>query len=192
MVKVKKNLLLTGLVGALNKQFVLKQYGSVTVISAYPDMSKVVKTDKQRKENHKFRQAMAYARSQMADPVSKAEYKAKAKGLQKPHNVAMADFYHPPEIKNIDLTGFHGQKNDVIIIHAIDDFKVVRVTVSISDSKGTVLETGEALQLTKWKWKYKVENEYDTADTLQMTATAWDKPGNMARAEILNYPTGAR
>ena len=185
MVKIKKNLLLTGLVGALNKQFVFKQYGNVTVISAYPDMSKVVKTEKQRKENHKFRQAMAYARSQMDDPAAKAEYKVKAKGLQKPHNVAISDFYHPPEIKTIDITRFHGQKNDIIIIHAMDDFKVVMVSIEIINANGVLLEKGEALEKTIWYWEYSLLATYENTRGFRILAHAWDKPGNETVREIV-------
>ncbi len=185
MARVKHNIITQGISGNLERKILFKHYGNKTIISTFPDRSKVKLTEGQKKENNRFREAMAYARSQMADPVAKAEYKAKAKGLQKPHNVAIADFYHPPEIKNMDMTGFHGQKNDAIIIHAVDDFKVVKVTLSINDSKGMVLETGEALQINKWKWKYTVEKNYDTAESLQITVSAWDKPGNMVRAEAL-------
>ena len=179
MVKIKGNLLLEGLIGALNKQMVIKQYGKTTVISAYPDMSRVVKTEKQKKENSRFREAMAYAKQQMADPVSKAEYKAKAKDLQKPHNVAIADFYHPPEVKSIDASACKGNVGDLLIVHATDDFKVVKVTVEISIN-GQLSETGDAVQKSKWKWAYTLQHEYIPSSAISITARAWDKPGNMA------------
>lgn len=169
--------------GGLDRKLLLKNYGDQTIITAFPDRSKVKLTETQKKENKRFREAMAYARSQMADPVSKAEYKAKARGLQKPHNIAIADFYCPPEIKSLDITALSGRKNDQIIIHAIDDFKVVRVEVTVQDEKGELLETGEARQLSKWKWEYRLRNTYETIPELTITASAWDKPGNMAARE---------
>jgi len=184
MARVKHNIITQGMSGNLERKILFKHYGNKTIITTFPDRSKVKLTEGQKKENTRFREAMAYARSQMADPVSKAEYKAKAKGLQKPHNVAIADFYHPPEIKHIDVTGFHGHKNDSITIQAVDDFKVLKVMLSISDKEGALLETGEASQMNKWNWKYKVVNDCD-AESIQITATAWDKPGNMAKATII-------
>ncbi len=92
MAEVKSNIITQGMSGAIGKQIVFKRYGNRTIVSAMPDMSKVVKSKKQKAENSKFSNAIAYARSQMADPVSKAEYKAKAQGMQKPHNIAIADF----------------------------------------------------------------------------------------------------
>lgn len=184
MAKIKKNILLQGLSGTLNKQLVLKQYNNITVISSYPDMTRVIKSEKQKTENRRFREAVAYARSQMADPVSKAEYKAKARGLQKPHNIAIADFYCPPEIKSLDITALSGRKNDQIIIHAIDDFKVVRVEVTVQNEAGELLETGEARQLSKWKWEYRLQLPYETMSGFVITASAWDKPGNRAEKEV--------
>jgi hypothetical protein len=58
MVKLRKNLLIKGLIGSVNKQLVLKQYGKTTVVTSYPDMSQVVKTEKQKKENTHFREAV--------------------------------------------------------------------------------------------------------------------------------------
>lgn len=191
MVKLRKNLLLHGLTGALSKQFVLKQYGDVTIVTAYPDMSKVKKTEKQKKENQKFRHAMAYARAQMKDPTAKAAYKARAKGLQKPHNVAIADFYNPPEIRSIRARNFQGHQGDVILINAIDDFMVVKVSLEVTDSYATLLETGDAQQINKWNWKYQLQHTYETLASLHVTATAWDKPGNMAMGEVVMPTKGS-
>jgi hypothetical protein len=62
-------------------------------------MRHVKKTIKQKAENNKFREASIYARKQILDSVSKAAYKAKAVGMQSAYNIAIADYYHPPEIK---------------------------------------------------------------------------------------------
>jgi hypothetical protein len=188
MARIKKNIIMHGLTGTLNKELMLKHYGTNTVISSYPDMSKVVKSENQKAENHKFREAIAYARSQMADPVAKAEYKAKAKGLQNAQNVAIADFYHPPVIKSIDTTAFHGRKNNMLTIHAIDDFKVVSVTVDLMDGNYALLETGDARPINKHKWEYKLQNTYETNTDYIILAKAWDKPGNKAEKEVRISP----
>lgn len=180
MVKLRKNLFLEGLIGAVNKQIVLKQYGKRTVISSYPDMSRVVKTEKQKKENSRFREAVAYAKTQMADPVAKAEYQARTKGLQKAFNVAIADFYNPPEIKKVDLSLWQGKEGDTIYIHAIDDFRVEKVTVEISDRDGTVLETALARKISAVKWECRLQQEYTGAGILLIKVSARDRPGNVA------------
>jgi hypothetical protein len=50
---------------------VFKYYGNKTVISKRPDMSKVVKTEKQLENQYLFKAAQAYAKSILADPVKK-------------------------------------------------------------------------------------------------------------------------
>jgi hypothetical protein len=150
MARIKQNLIMQGMSGAIGKQVIVKHYGSVSIISSYPDMSRIKRTTKQKTENNKFREASVYARGQMRDPIAKAAYKAKAVGMQTAYNVAMADYYYAPEIRNIDIATFHGNIGDKIVIHAVDDFRVVRVMVEVRDHEGTILETGDAEQTDEW------------------------------------------
>ncbi len=180
MVKIRKNLLIKGLIGSVNKQLVLKQYGKTTVISTYPDMSHVIKTEKQKKENHRFREAVAYAKMQMADPIAKAEYQSRAKGLQKAFNVAITDFYTLPEIHKVDLSNWNGKEGDVIYVHATDDFRVERVTVEIANSTGMLLESAPAVQISAVKWECLLQKNYTGAGKLFVKVSAWDRPGNEA------------
>lgn len=181
MAEVKNNIITHGMSGNIGGQVVFKQYGNRTIVSKMPDMSKVVKSEKQKAENRKFSDAIIYARGEMANPHSKAEYKAKAKGMQKPHNVAIADFYNPPEIRKIDTSGIVDGKS--IIIHAWDDFKVVKVSVEMHNSAGNLIEQGEASELREWFWEYEFAVEIQTG--MKIRAFAWDKPGNKAEAEII-------
>lgn len=171
-----------GLIGAVNKQLVLKQYGKITVVSSYPDMSRVVKTEKQKKENSRFREAVAYAKAQMADPVAKAEYQAKVKGLQKAFNMAIADFYIPPEITKVDLSAWKGDAGDVITVDATDDFRVERVEAAITDSNGVLLETAAGRQISAVKWECILQQEY-TGGLFHVKVSARDRPGNVAAWE---------
>jgi hypothetical protein len=180
MVKLRKNLLIKGLIGSVNKQLVLKQYGKTTVVTSYPDMSKVVKTEKQKKENKRFKEAVAYANTQMANPVAKAEYQARTKGLQRAFNIAIADFYNPPEITKVDTSAWKGRMGDVITIHATDDFRVEKVMVEISDTSGSILESASAQKITAVKWECSLQKEYTHTDNLLIKVSAWDRPGNVA------------
>ncbi|HEY4785122.1 MAG TPA: hypothetical protein VIH57_03695 [Bacteroidales bacterium] len=181
MAEVKQNIITQGMSGAIGKQVVFKRYGNRTIVSAMPDMSKVVKSKKQKAENSRFREAIIYARGQVADPVSKAEYKAKAKGMQKPHNVAIADFYHAPEIKKIDASNIRTAQS--LTIHAVDDFKVVDVLVEIYDMDGILLEEGHAIEVREWCWSYKI-TKIMAYHQLHILVAAFDKPGNKCVQEL--------
>jgi hypothetical protein len=71
MAKVSNDSVLNGLSGAIGKRIVFKQYGEKTIVTSYPDMSKV-KPSMPQKENRKvFKEAVAYAKSISADPEKK-------------------------------------------------------------------------------------------------------------------------
>lgn len=69
------NPLLKGMRGSINKQIVVKQYAHCTVVTKYPDMSRVVLTPLQRKKNALFADAVKYAQSILKDPEKLKEYK---------------------------------------------------------------------------------------------------------------------
>ncbi len=71
------NILIAGLKGSLGKQIVLKQYGSKLIVSKYPDRSKVVLSTKQKKDNKKFTNAVAFARQIINDPIEKDKWQKK-------------------------------------------------------------------------------------------------------------------
>jgi hypothetical protein len=185
MARIRQNIIVQGMSGAIGKQIVVKRFGNVEVISNYPDMRHVKKSVRQKVENNKFREATIYARTQMLDPIAKAAYKAKAVGLQRAYNVAIADYYHPPEIKNINVLSFYGNAGDRIVVHAIDDFRVERVVVEVRDQGNAVLETGDARQTAEWLWTYLVTKTFDEVKGLTIVANAWDKPGNMTSGKIM-------
>jgi hypothetical protein len=60
--------------GTVGKTIVIKQYEDKTVISKYPDMSKVRKTPKQIATHNRFTEAVKFAVSIINDPVKKANY----------------------------------------------------------------------------------------------------------------------
>lgn len=77
MARVKKNVVTYGLSGNIDKQIVFKTRNGKTFTSAYPDMSKVVPSEKQLAEKSRFAAAVQYARSVLADPVKKAAVAAR-------------------------------------------------------------------------------------------------------------------
>jgi len=68
---ISKNNLVTETLSGKVGNIIFKNYNNKTVISKYPDMSKVVKTDKQKENQLRFKAAQAYAKSILSDPERK-------------------------------------------------------------------------------------------------------------------------
>lgn len=77
---ISKNNVVTDSISGKVGNVIFKNYKNKTVISRYPNMSKVVKTDKQIENQYLFKAAQAYAKSILADPQKKL---ALAKTLRK-------------------------------------------------------------------------------------------------------------
>ena len=94
MARTKKNVLLKNVSGTINKQIVVKQYGDKTVITSYPDMSRVKQTALQKLSNKRFKEAVAYAKKINRDKEMKEQYRKKYK-LKKGESVyhaALSEF----------------------------------------------------------------------------------------------------
>ncbi len=72
-------LLLTFIRGAIGKEYVIKHYRYGIIKTKFPDMTKIVASEKQRNCRNLFREAVAKAKIVMADPVQKAAWKKKAR-----------------------------------------------------------------------------------------------------------------
>ena len=92
MARVSKNAILKGVSGAIGKQFVIKQYASGTVISAYPDMDNVKFSELQKLKQSVFKQAVAYAQSVVRNPVKKKEFAKKLKKGERVYNAAIKEY----------------------------------------------------------------------------------------------------
>ena len=78
--------------GRINKNLVIRQYSDGrTVLSIYPDMSKVKPSAGQKEQRMSFKEAQAYAKQYLSDPANKAAYKDKCKPGQRPHNVLISE-----------------------------------------------------------------------------------------------------
>ena len=92
MATLGKGNLLNGAKGAIGKEVVLKKYGDKTVVSKYPDMSRVKKSALQDLERSLFAQAVAFAKSVKRDQKLKAKYEKKRKPGQSVYHAALSDF----------------------------------------------------------------------------------------------------
>jgi len=120
----------------------------------------------------------------MADETAKSEYEAKATGLANAYNVAVADFFHAPNIDEIDVTQYQGEVGDAIRIRVTDDFKVQQVHLAIYNADGSLVEMGDAVKQANtvdWVYVATAANESTAGDRIVIRAS--DKPGNIAEQE---------
>jgi hypothetical protein len=92
MARSNSSILLHNVRGQIGKQIVVKRYGNKTVITAYPDMSKVKPSKLQKAKRKIFANAVAYAQAINNDPVKKALYKKKKKKGQTVYHYAIKEY----------------------------------------------------------------------------------------------------
>jgi hypothetical protein len=92
MARSNKSILLHQVSGQIGKQIVVKRYGNKTVITAYPDMSKVKPSKLQKVKRKVFAEAVAYAQAINNDPAKKALYSKKVKRGQSVYNYAIKEY----------------------------------------------------------------------------------------------------
>ncbi|MXV52337.1 hypothetical protein GS399_15285 [Pedobacter sp. HMF7647] len=78
--------------GQYDKKVVVKHWLGKTILTAYPDMSKVVPSPAQLAKKSRFKQAVAYARSVISDPRQAAVYRTKVQANKSIYHAAIADF----------------------------------------------------------------------------------------------------
>ncbi len=145
-------------------------------------------SDKQEENNQIFKEATQYAKIQMKDPVSKAEY---AKRIDEKNNaafrVALRDYLNAPVVHYIKAPEYTGAIGDTISIKATDDFKVTAVRVSITSAAGKLLERGDAIQHPRKRhmWKYATTAANPNATGTKITVIAYDKPRNEGKGEVV-------
>ncbi len=183
MVKISRNVLLSGLSGTFGKEFVIQKNG---VIRSLPDKTKLKRTDGQKKNSNRFLQANAYAKTIKTDPELYNLYKAACKPGQRPHNLAISDFLHSPVIEDVDLTNYKGKSGDTIRITARDDFKVTEISLKIVLPDGKLVEQGAAVQKAgSFDWIFITRtNNADLAGT-QVIVDARDLPGNITERSFV-------
>lgn len=93
MARLAANNLLGKLSGQLGRQIVFKQYGDKTVISAYPDMSRIKPSKKQKVIRGAFAEAVAYAKKIVRDPELKKKYLKKVKKGESVYHYALKEWF---------------------------------------------------------------------------------------------------
>jgi hypothetical protein len=178
MAKVRNNIIIQGLSGSLGEQLVIKQdKAGRTIVGVSPtfDPNRTY-SEAQLTHQDQFREAAAYAK----DTKDQEAYVEKAVGTpMTSYNVAMADWFHAPEILELDVSAWHGEAGQVIRIKAVDDIQVTQVNVVITDSTGAALEQGQAVRADGLWWDYTTTAT--APEGPRVVATARDLPGHVAQ-----------
>lgn len=178
MAKVRNNVVIRGLSGSFGDQMVIRiDKAGRTIVSNKPEFDENRQfTAQQLAHQAAFRDASEYAMS----AKGQEEYAAKAEGTpMSPYNVAMADWFHAPEVTDVDLGAWTGQAGQKIHIQAADDVKVTQVTVVITDESDVVLEQGSAEQSAIGGWEYITTAT--ASGSPKVIVSVQDLPGHIAK-----------
>lgn len=183
MGKVKENLLTKGFSGGIGEEIVFRQYRNRTIFSKRPKKSSTVTPDQQEARSH-FQQAVYYAKTVLLNPTIREDYKTRAKeaGLPSAYVAAVTDFLKDLKLAGIHTDGYLGNVGDPVFITAVDDFKIQQLTVTIQDSSGAVIESGNAVRdLNGWRYEATQANANRTGTKIIVSAK--DRPGKSVSEE---------
>jgi hypothetical protein len=186
MARIRNNNLTRGLSGMVGGQMVFRTWNGKTYLSNAP--SKPKKQSKRQKENRmKFKEATAFAKRMMLDPVKKAEYKAIADKLELPnaYTAAITEYMRKPEIKKVDTSNYTGKENEEIKVEVTKkNFEVQEVEVIIVDKNGVVIEEGKATKEPYSDWVYKTTTTIHELEGIQFLIKARERTGNFVERRI--------
>lgn len=160
---------------------VFRHYGAYTIVSRKPKRTTPTpSTPAQKVQQGHFLEGVDYGNLAKEDPELWAAYVEKARAQRKKRvsawSLAVKDRMNPPTVEEIDASGYAGSPGEVIVIWAVDDFKVTGVDVVLTDGDGVVLEEGPAEG--DGRWAYTATVPVPPGTTVRIAATARDHPGN--------------
>ncbi len=140
-------------------------------------------TPEQTAVRERFKLAVAYGKSVMADSSVRALYETEAKARNMPvFALTVSDFFHEPTISKTDISAYNGKQGDPIYIAASDDFGVVKVQVSMLNGDGVALEKGLAVETpaASGHWLYTAKTTFPPPTELDLLIEVMDRPGGIA------------
>ena len=180
MAKIKFNGLVDDFRGGVGGLVVRKTRGKYTV-SNKPDTSTLEPSQAQMVQRQAFARAVAYGKSVMGDPARLAFYEqlGEHKGMPA-FSVCMGDYLNAPSMDDLDLSGYHGQVGDQILITTHDDTGVVDVNVELTRNDGTNIEKGKAVEIGTGSgyWVYTVTAPVASGTDIFIEVEAFDRPGS--------------
>jgi hypothetical protein len=186
MSKIQNNPLLKGVSGMLGNIIVFRETRGQMIMANRPKKSGTL-TEHQEAQKSRFLKAVQYARNQLLNAQSKAEYAARITlSKHSAYLVAVTDYLTSPEVTVVDVSAYKGVAGDLIKVVAIDDFKVTGVEVIITDTNGTLIEQGQAVLPADSadQWQYTITAPNAVLPGTKIIAHAVDKPGNTGTLEV--------
>lgn len=177
MAKVQKNIVISGLSGSLGDQLVIQMgKGGQTIIRTMPRPSNQPPSAAQSEARQRFQAATAYAKQAQETPI----YGEKAAGTpQTSYNVAVADWFHPPEVAEVDLAAWTGGLGETLRALVRDDAQVKSVHFVIAQEDGTLVEEGAGVPAEGLWWEYVTTVDHP-GGAATVLVTAQDLPGHEA------------
>ena len=188
MSDVELNPTVDGYRGSIGR-LVFKRYKGRTIVAKKPVRAKELSpVELARQET--FRDAVAYAKSVLADPIAREFYKPIA--LQREISVyalAMGDFLKKPYIKPLDLSSYKGNIGDTISIRVVDNIGLADLDVKIDAQDGTPIESGKAVEsgAGSGKWTYTATAQVALGTDVFIELRGVDHAGN--KAQLTENPT---
>ena len=183
MAESKNNIITHGLSGTIGDLIVFRQRAGKTVVANVPRKSEIPPSKAQVQVQTEFKMASIYAVTALKDPKTKAIYEAKAKPGQSAYNVAIRDFFHAPDISNVNVTGYNGKAGDMIMMRVTDDVMVTGVQVRIENTDGSLLEEGAAMiEDNGLDYLYTATKDNPKVQGSTLIITATDLPDNKAES----------
>lgn len=173
--------------GALGKELVFREWDGKIIVSKAVKSRPGNSSPAQALTRERFLLASRYAKGiiQGQDQGIRDAYAAALKPRQTLYCRATEDFLSVPVVKKIDTGGYTGANGSRIMIHAVDDFRVVAVQVEIYNTGGILLEKGNAVQqLNGIYWSYIATRENSPLTGSRIKAIASDVPGNEGTCEL--------
>ena len=184
--KAKGNIVVKYASGGIGKQLIAKTWKGRPYVASfpyYPDNRKF--SEKQLDHQLRFRRASSYAKGLIDRQLVPESYErvAERKRLTV-YNVAIKDFFHPPDVFSIDLQEYSGNKGEEILVETLDDVEVVAVHVVLKRDD-QVVEEGDAVQdeYNVAVWHYTTQKDNGVEGTI-VEAYAEDLPGNVTKGEV--------
>lgn len=151
-----------------------------TVVAQRPKPSRRKPSAAQLAQRERFARATEYARQVLSDPWQRRAYEALAKTLgRRADKLVTSDFLTPPVVEEIDVSEYRGRPRGVVRVFATDDVEVIAVEIRITTKVGTIVEQGPAIKI-HGVWCYTATASAPANTSLLVTATARDRPGNLA------------
>jgi hypothetical protein len=177
----ENNILTRGYRGRIGN-LVFRRWGEKTVVSLAPDTSHRKWSKAQKVNRARFHDAMSWTRRELEDPEKRKYYHKRAKGMQTVWNVCVADYMKKPEIQEIDVRNYKGQKGNTIRVTALDNYCVAAVIVTILNSQGFEVESGLAVEMPDGSgWIYKAMETNPHWEGGRIVVTVKDSPGNTVK-----------